>query len=138
MKRPVLISVIVLSFVLGAVLGAVLSFNYSIKFCSAFKEDAVHTRASANANIALRTLYNLRDNKVKDAIALQEIILDGELITFMHYNTVAQDMRDDNVIRVINSARKYRSKYPRKTGYPEIDEAVEKVLSSDIISQGNP
>jgi len=138
MKKPVLISVIVAVFILGTVIGAFLGFKYSMQFYEDFKEYAVYTRAAANTSFAVGALQRIRDNKTSDAIELLESFLDGELITFMHYDSLSSDKQEANVIRILKNTKQYRERYPHKSSSPDVDETIEKVLSSEFISNGNP
>ena len=130
MKKPILIGIIAAVFILGVISGAVLGIKFSMQICDAFDEDAVYTRAAANTSFAVGALQRIRSNRTSDAIELLESYLDGELITFMHYEDVPLDMRDENVVRILKNTKKYRSEYPHKTGEPDIDRTIEKVLSS--------
>ena len=134
MKKHILIGIVVAAFIMGAVFGV----HLSMKFYSSFDDKTVYNEAIVNARFALNTLYHLRDNKTLDAIERQERFLDSQLLSFTYYNSVSIDERDEGIIRTIEAVREYRSEYPRKTDSPDIDKAVQRILSSNFITNSNP
>ena len=126
MKKSIVVVSIIASFILGAFVGGYVSTTFS----SMFALHSVYTRAAASANITLTALDRLRNNKVKDAVELLETSLDGDIITFHGYGQLSASKKDKNIIRIIQRAKDYRSKYPRTTEHQDIDNAVKEVFSA--------
>jgi hypothetical protein len=80
-------------------------------------------RGATDASFDVRLLTALRSGKTNDAIELLETRLDGAVMTFSYD-------RDTKYDKLLERAKEYRSKYPHKSGTPEIDAAVARAFDS--------
>ena len=89
----------------------------------------VHTDASNQAHFWIRALSYLRDGQQDKAAEFMEGRLDGSLLTFITYERLRPEQRNEAGMRAIQSARDYRSKHPWQSTTPEIRDGVQRVLA---------
>jgi hypothetical protein len=80
-------------------------------------------RNATDASFDVRLLTDLRSGKTNDAIELLETRLDGSLMPFAFDHDSTND-------KLLERAKEYRSRYPHKSGSPEIDAAVARAFES--------
>ena len=89
----------------------------------------VHTDASNQAHFWIRALSYLRDGQQEKAADFMEARLDGSLLTFITYERLRPEERNEAGMRAIQVARDYRSKHPFQSTTPEIRDGVQRVLA---------
>jgi hypothetical protein len=55
--------------------------------------------------------------------------LDGSLLTFISYEGMPPDRRNQAGLRAIKTARQYRAEHPHKSATSEIQDGVDRVLA---------
>ena len=80
-------------------------------------------RGAIDASFYVRLLTDLRSGNTNGPIELLETRLDGAVMTFSYD-------RDPKYDKLLQRAKEYRSKYPHKSGTPEINVAVARAFDS--------
>jgi hypothetical protein len=80
-------------------------------------------RNATDASFDVRILTALRSGKTNEAVELMETRLDSAVMSF-DYD------RDSKYDKLLERAKEYRSRYPRKSRFPEIDTAIARVFGS--------
>lgn len=115
----------ILIFLFGVVIGAVATYFFVTE---KFLNPIVYGGALNHAAAYTRALTYFRDGKTEEALNILELKLDGELITFLNFDS-GEPRITSQQYRIFSQIADYRKKYPRKTEHPEIDSTVNKVLS---------
>jgi hypothetical protein len=92
-------------------------------------EQFVHTAASNQAHFWISALSYLQDGQQVKAVEFMESRLDGSLLTFITYERLRPEQRNEAGMRAIQVARDYRSKHPWQNSTPEIRDGVQRVLA---------
>lgn len=129
-NRTKLILVALGAFLGGGIAGGVAGSYVAIYFTSHFFTDGWMLGNSVDTQTHVSILENLRDGETKKAIEFLETNLDGKIVSLQTSEDNTQ-RTNDAVTKAIKMAREYRTKHPRRTQYPEVDEMVSKVLSQD-------
>ena len=96
---------------------------------NSYYEAYLQTRASNDVHFWVRALYSLRRGEHTNAMEFMESCLDGSLLTFVTYEKLRPEERNEAAARAIQVARDYRSRHPWQSRTPEIREGVERVLA---------
>ena len=123
--KLIFVAAVVASLVIGFFAGR---FETGRAWNSSF-EHFVYTDASNQAHYWIRALSYLQDGQQAKAVEFMESRLDGSLLTFITYERLRPEERDDAGMRAIQVARDYRSKHPFQSTTPEIRDGVQRVLS---------
>jgi hypothetical protein len=127
MKTKKIISValiLLIGVVVGGIAGASISSYFLFSF---FNSDSImQDVASIKQHVA--ALQKIRERDIAGATEVLETALDSTLIRFS-VDLKSPGEPHEAVDNALKAAKAYRTKYPRNTKYPEIDEAVAKALS---------
>jgi hypothetical protein len=129
MKTKILVSLaMAVMFIGGYLLGCHQASQMWDKYTEKY---FIYMPASTHAMEDVRLLTELREGHQEDAMGLMEIMLNGELITFMGYDKIP---KEDFVVHAIQRARDYRTKYPWTDPFTNSpspsDVEVQKILAS--------
>lgn len=97
--------------------------------CNSSFEWFIDANASNQAHFWIRSLTYLRDGQQDEAAEFMEGRLDGSLLTFLTYEQLRFEQRNEAGLRAIQTARDYRSKHPWQNTTPEIRNSAQKVLA---------
>ena len=89
----------------------------------------VYQRDSLETMHHARVLTYLRDGRETNALTILETLLDSSLITFIGYDIDPKAQREASVLRAIEAARDYRTKYPWHSTSEEVDKGIKRVLA---------
>jgi len=116
MKKSRLIFLVSGTFLLGIIIGAVVAGFLCVHFMNRFASLA----AGSAATMDVATLQRIRTGDTNRAIELVEINLDGDIVMLGSYlGDVSPSRRDPALVGVLQQARDYRTKHPRKANSPE-------------------
>lgn len=116
------------AFLLGGAGGIVAGVYVAIHFTSNFFADGFMAGQALETQVSVAVLRKLRANENQKAIDLLETRLDGYIIG-LRTDRGYPDGTNESVRQAISRARDYRAEYPRKSGLPEADAAVNAVLN---------
>lgn len=111
MKRRITFALIVIAtFIAGVCLG-----GYWVG--RSFNDEYVLRSSAGQASVALGTLLRLRDNRINDAIEIQEIILNGAKMNMDYLAPLVAEKQDTDINRILYQIGDYRRKYPGPVDY---------------------
>lgn len=85
---------------------------------------AVHNLSNAYLN-----LEALRSEKVAHTIKMNELLLDAGIAGLGNrLRTIPPKRRSPDYVNWLRRAKEYRAKYPRPSGMPEVDSAIEQAF----------
>jgi len=102
--------VVIASFIAGLCLGGYWTGRL-------FNDEYVLRSSAGQASIALGTLLRLRENKINDAIEIQEVILNGARMNMDYLSPLVVEKQDTDINRLIYQIGDYRRKYPGPVDY---------------------
>src|SRR6185436_9222310 len=79
---------------------------------NAFFMDHTYTDTSNHAHFYVRALTQLREGQQTNAVEFLEGRLDGELITYISFESLRPEDRSEAGLRAIRVARDYRATHP--------------------------
>ena len=116
---------------LVAFLGGGVGGGYvAVFFTSRFFSDGWMMGNGVDTQVQVRVLESLRTGEMEKATELLEVNLDGKIIS-LEISEENTEKTNRAVRKAIERAKEYRAKYHWHTKFPEIDEAVSKVLSQN-------
>ena len=127
MKTKKIISV-ALIFLIGLVVGGIAGASISSYFLFSFFNSGSIMQDLVVIKQDVAALQKIREGYIDSATESLESALDSKLIRFSIDLKGSKQMRQP-INSALSSAKAYRTKYPRTTKYPEIDEAVAKALA---------
>ena len=127
MKTKKIISV-ALIFLIGLVVGGIAGASISSYFLFSFFNSGSIMQDLVVIKQDVAALQKIREGYIDSATESLESALDSKLIRFSIDLKGSKQMRQP-INSALSSAKAYRTKYPRITKYPEIDEAVAKALA---------
>ena len=110
---------------LALIIGAFAGAWGVAQFYGRFTGNLTSTSLAAEAGTTARILERLRAGNATAAVELLELKLDGAVIglgAFLAETPASR--RDPSHLKMLQIARDYRIKFPRKTNSPEIDDGV--------------
>ena len=119
---------IALIFLIGAVVGGIAGASISSYFLFSFFNSGSIMQDLVVIKQDVAALQKIREGYIDSATESLESALDSKLIRFSIDLKGSKQMRQP-INSALSSAKAYRTKYPRTTKYPEIDEAVAKALA---------
>ena len=126
MSKTSAFSLALAALVIGAVFG-----GWAVsRFWGHFTGGLSNGSMAAEAGTTVGILKSLRSGKSTTAVELLEIKLDGALVGLgAGLSDIPAPRRDPLHIRAIQSARDYRSEFPRTNDSPEVAEAIAKAFT---------
>jgi len=125
--RGKLILVAVVAFLAGGVGGGIAGGYVGIYFVSRFFADSTVLGQSNDTQTHVTVLQHLRDGNTTKATEHLETVLDGNIISLSPTEGLSE-RTNQAVAKSIQKAKEYRSQYPRRTQYPEVDKGVSEIL----------
>ena len=111
------------------VLGLVVAGGIAALILKHLSERLVAYSSAAEITWCVGTLDRIRSGDTNRAINLLELKLDGGIVGVgMALESISPSQRDTTLVKTLQAADKYRTKYPRKTEDPEIDAIVARSL----------
>ena len=126
MKAKKIIAV-ALIFLIGAIVGGIAGASVSYYFLFSFFNYGSIMQDVVGIKQHVCALQKIRGGNIDGATEVLEVALDGELIRFS-VDLKGPGQPDEAIDNTLKAAKAYRTKYPRVTDHPEIDEAVAKTL----------
>jgi hypothetical protein len=130
MNKKLAIVLIVIAFVAGIIAGGLAYRHYAGRAFEQFNA----IMATFHAEGTVDTLKLLRSNDITNSIEGLEMELDENLAVLNQTVDYLPEPARDEELKVLQKAKAYRAKFPRKTQSPEIDQAVSNVLSRVEVS----
>lgn len=114
----------------AALIVGILAGGWSVAFFySRFTSLMVLSSLSGEASTSVAELRWLRAGDTTNVIELLEIHLDGDLIGLTPFlNDRSAFNRDPMYIKSLQTAKDYRTQFPRKSGSPDLDAAADKAF----------
>ena len=110
----------------GVVIGGYAAFRFGTRFIANTTID----RESGSALFALSSIEKLRNNDNSGVLELSEQYLDSAVVSLGgNLQQVPQGQAKSRAMRVLKKVEEYRERYPRKTSFPAVDDAVKEALS---------
>lgn len=127
-KVFLVIGIFILGGIIGATIGESIGKHRASRFLGNFFSDGSNVSIILEIKEKIFTLSKLRDGKMEEAIETLEKALDRDLMHFSVGIYGSEKIRKEitNTLRVV---KEYRSKFPRTTNYPDIDETVSEALA---------
>jgi len=118
---------IALIFLIGAVVGGIAGASVSSYFLFSFFNSGSIMQDVVSIKQHVAALQKIRAGDIDGATESLEFALDSKLIRFS-VDLKGPGQPHKPVNNALKAAKAYRTKYPRTTDYPGIDEAVAKAL----------
>lgn len=126
MSKKLAIVLIVGAFLIGGFTGFITTNYYWTRFTNTFYS----TSLAADIGTDTLLLNSLRTKKLTNAIDLLEVELDGSVIGLgVYLHNLPESSRDPMQLKILQQAKDYRSKFPRKNGFPLSDQMVSNAFS---------
>jgi len=131
-RRVGITAIAALVFAIGAVCGGAITragMLSEIKEREELAEETLRLKWVTVAGVEMTSLKDLRNENYERAIEWLEVDLDGNLVGF---SLLADDLTEKmEVLEILTlkHIKAYRDQYPRKTGNPQIDDDVARVLN---------
>jgi len=125
MNKKLAIILIVAAFLIG-VIGGGWSVGY---FYNHFALRFAYISAAAKTVTDVSVLNQLQANNVTNAVRQLDTELDGSLMSLWFFRKDIASSDRDMALKTLRKAKEYRTKFPHKSGYAEIDQTVSNALS---------
>ncbi len=126
MNKKLTIVLIIVAFLVGVVGG-----GWTVSYFSARSMERFYSiTLVAQTGMDVSRLNRLRANNVSKAIEILEIELDGSLVglgVYLHH--IPESLRDPTAIKILQMAKKFRSKFPHKSDDPLSNQMVSNAFS---------
>ena len=121
--------IIIVAVVIALVVGFFAGRFQAGRSWNTFFEQYAYTDASNQAHFWIRPLTYLQDGQQTNAVEFMESRLDGSLLSFLTYERLRPEERNEAGVRAIQVARDYRSEHQWQSTTLEIRDGVQRVLS---------
>jgi hypothetical protein len=115
------------SFLVGAIVSGVATGYASGYFITRFFTDSWMLGNVIDTEDHIKVLRTLREGKTEKAREFLEESLNTKILG-LHLSDENSERTNRAVVKAIEAAREYRTKYPHSSRIPEVDEAMEKIL----------
>ena len=126
MKRTTVAILCAVTFSIGAAAGAYGGLKYGAKVLGEMANTWDAMRATANVGSYVRGLESIRTGNNDVATKILEAQLDNELITL---GALPREALPGSAPGVLQRAKDYRTKFPRKSSGPEAEAAIQRALA---------